>query len=131
MHNKVLVVDDEELIRETLRELLEDSGCEVFLAAGAEEAMFHVSTENLTAVFLDLKLFGVNGLDLCRKIRKMRPLTVLYAITGWLGLFEVEECREAGFDDFFPKPLTREVLNRAVHDAWEKRKRWESVRYKL
>ncbi|MCX7816638.1 MAG: response regulator [Syntrophales bacterium] len=131
MGDKVLIVDDEIHVRETLKELLEGSGCEVLLAAGAEEAMDHVSREDLVAVFLDLKLFGMNGLDLCRKIRKLRPLTVIYAMTGWLGLFDVEECREVGFDDFFPKPLTQEVLIRAVKEACEKKKRWNRVHKNL
>jgi len=52
------------------------------------------------------------------------PLSILFAITGWAGLFEVEECREAGFDDFFIKPVEFDMLQKAVEDAFERVERW-------
>jgi CheY-like chemotaxis protein len=75
-------------------------------------------------IFLDLKLFGMNGIELCRHIRKTRPIAVIYAVTGWSGLFEIEECREAGFDDYFNKPLSLDLLFKSVEDAFEKLDRW-------
>ena len=61
----------------------------------------------------------MNGIELCWKIR-------IYAITGWSTLFEVEECREAGFDDLFTKPIKLDVLLKAVEDAFEKIYRWRN-----
>jgi CheY-like chemotaxis protein len=66
----------------------------------------------------------MNGIELCRRIRKDKPISIIYAITGWAGLFEVEECREAGFDDFFTKPFRMEVIFSAVENAFEKLERW-------
>jgi DNA-binding response OmpR family regulator len=63
---------------------------------------------------------------LCRKIRKFKPVSLIYAITGWSTLFEVEECREAGFDDLFTKPVKLDVLFKAVEDAFEKINRWKN-----
>jgi len=94
------------------------------LADGAAEALSQVNINDFTVIFLDLKLFGMNGIDLCRAIRKLKPLTILYAMTGWAGLFEIEECREAGFDDFFTKPIKVDILVQAVEDAFEKHQRW-------
>jgi FixJ family two-component response regulator len=75
-------------------------------------------------IFLDLRLFGTNGLELGRQIRREKPLSILFAITGWAGLFEVEECREAGFDDFFIKPVQFDMLQKAVEDAFDRVDRW-------
>jgi len=45
-------------------------------------------------------------------------------MTGWADLFEIEECREAGFDDFFSKPIKVEILIQAVEEAFKKQQRW-------
>ena len=68
-------------------------------------------------------------MELCRQMRQKKPLTILYAMTGWIGLFDVEECREAGFDDYFAKPLKIEAILKAVEAACEKSDRWQ-MKYK-
>jgi DNA-binding NtrC family response regulator len=89
-----------------------------------DEALEILDREDVGVLVLDLNLFGMNGIELGRKIRRERPLCILYAMTGWTGLFEVEECREAGFDDFFTKPLSIDFVYRVVDDAFEKLARW-------
>ncbi|HPC32950.1 MAG TPA: response regulator [Syntrophales bacterium] len=123
-NRNVLVVDDEQPMREMMSNILADMDCEVFLAEGAADALAQVKQQDFAVIFLDLKLFGMNGIDLCRAIRKLKPLTILYAMTGWADLFEIEECREAGFDDFFSKPIKVEILIQAVEEAFKKQQRW-------
>ncbi|MGV8078640.1 MAG: response regulator [Syntrophales bacterium] len=120
----LLVVDDEESLRSFFHEILTEEGYRVLTAEGAVDALEILSREQVGVLLLDLNLFGMNGIELCRKIRREKPLCVLYAMTGWTGLFEVEECREAGFDDFFTKPLPVDFLYRVVEDAFEKLARW-------
>ncbi len=120
----LLVVDDEESLRSFFRDILTDEGYRVLTAEGAIDALEIMSHEQVGLLLLDLNLFGMNGIELCRKIRRENPLCILYAMTGWTGLFEVEECREAGFDDFFAKPLPVDFLFRVVEDAFEKLSRW-------
>jgi DNA-binding response OmpR family regulator len=124
MGKKVLVVDDEPSMLDFMETVLKDSGYEVFLADGADRAMATFDNQEVSVVFLDLRLFGVNGMELCRQMRQKKPLTILYAMTGWSGLFDIEECREAGFDDYFSKPLRIEAVLNAVEAAFEKRDRW-------
>ncbi len=81
--------------------------------------------ERIDVIFLDLKLFGTNGIELCRQIRMFNPVCLIFAMTGWSALFEIEECREAGFDDFFTKPIATETLFKAVEDAFDKLTRWK------
>jgi len=124
MDKRILVVDDEQSMLEYMETVLEDAGHEVLLADGADKALEIFSRQEVSIVFLDLRLFGVNGMELCRQMRQKKPLTILYAMTGWSGLFDIEECREAGFDDYFAKPLRLETILKAVEGAFEKRARW-------
>jgi len=123
-NKSLLIVDDETGVRALFREMFERFGWVVEEAEGAGDALEILKKEDDFVIFLDLKLFGTNGIELCRLIRKKKPLSIIYAITGWTSLFEVEECREAGFDDFFTKPLDFRILQKAVVEAREKISRW-------
>ena len=125
MNRKILVVDDEIAIREWLAEAFTAQGYEPYIAENAQEAMQILHREDIYVVVLDLKLFGMNGIELCRKIRQGRPLAIIYAMTGWGALFELEECREAGFDDYFIKPMHTDMIVRAIADAFAKIERWQ------
>ena len=125
MEKKILVVDDEASIRELFEDILGASGYKIYTAEGAEKALAILETENIGVIFLDLKLFGMNGIDLCKQIRSCNPVSLIYAMTGWSALFEIGECREAGFDDFFIKPIETGILFKAVEDAFDKLRRWK------
>jgi DNA-binding response OmpR family regulator len=125
MNRKILVVDDEKSIRDLFASAFSEAGYDVHLAENAEAALDILSRQEIELIFLDLKLFGMNGIELCRQIRKTRPVAIIYAITGWSGLFEIEECREVGFDDYFQKPVSLEMLMKSVEDAFEKLDRWK------
>jgi len=128
MEKKILIVDDDESVRSLFEEVFGDSGYVVLSAESATEALDILGHDTIDVIFLDLKLFGMNGIELCRQIRLLKPLSIIYAITGWATLFDIEECREAGFDDYFRKPIKLELLFKAVEDAFEKLSRW-SKRY--
>jgi CheY-like chemotaxis protein len=125
MNRKILVVDDEKSIRDLYASAFSDAGYDVHLAENGEAALDILGGQEIELIFLDLKLFGMNGIELCRQIRKTRPIAIIYAITGWSGLFEIEECREAGFDDYFKKPIELDILFKSVEDAFEKLDRWK------
>jgi len=125
LQRKILIVDDERSIRELFQSAFVEAGYDVYLAEKGEQALQILQQNDIDLIFLDLRLFGMNGIDLCRQIKKDKPLSIIYAITGWSGLFEVAECREAGFDDYFTKPVSPEVLLRAVEEAFAKLDRWK------
>ncbi len=124
MEHKILIVDDEASIRELFRDFLSDAGYTVSLATNGDEALRILDNENIMLIFLDLKLFGMDGIQLCRQIRMTNHVAIIYAITGWSSLFEIEECREAGFDDFFTKPVKFEQILEVVDEAFKKLDRW-------
>lgn len=130
-NNKVLVVDDDDLVRDLLAQTFTRAGYTVRSVEDAEKAWEILNQEKIQVMFLDLNLPGMNGLQLCKKIRKEKPLTVLHAITGNPSLFELADCREAGFDDYFTKPVSLELLLNVAKDAFSKRERWKEGRYPL
>lgn len=122
---KVLVVDDESSVRDLFDSAFTEAGYEVIAAEGGKEALAILKIHDIDVIFLDLKLFGMNGIDLCRQIRKTKPVSMIYAMTGWSALFEIGECREAGFDDYFEKPLDMEMLLSLVDQAFARLARWK------
>lgn len=122
---KILVVDDEVSVRDLFQSFFSEEGYDVLLAEGGQEALVTLKLNNIDVIFIDLKLFGMNGIELCRQIRETKPISIIYAMTGWSALFEIGECREAGFDDYFEKPLDMEKLLLLVEQAFERLERWK------
>jgi len=122
---KILIVDDEESVRELFSGVFTDDGYEILSAENGKQALEILKGSDIDVIFLDLKLFGMNGIDLCRQIRETKPVSIIFAVTGWAPLFEIEECREAGFDDYFEKPLDMDMLLDVVKDAFKKLNRWK------
>lgn len=125
MEKKIFIVDDEETIRNMLEKAFSKTGYSVRCAESAEEALDILKEEKFQVMFLDLKLPGMNGVELCRKIRKDFTIAIIYAVTGYASLFELSDCREAGFDDYYTKPVELATLLKAAQDAFEKIDRWK------
>lgn len=122
---QVLIVDDEESVRSAFRRALERTGCAVRTAACAPEALRLMDDAPAQVIFLDLRLPGMGGLELCRKIRERWPMAILYAVTGYDTRFELPECRMEGFEDYFTKPVSIHDLQGAAGHAFEKLARWQ------
>jgi CheY-like chemotaxis protein len=125
MEKIIMVVDDESAIRELFSEALTSEGYTVVTAGSAEEALDMVEKTPYWVYFLDLKLPGMNGLELCRQIRHRFPMAIAYAVTGYVSLFELSKCRDAGFEDYFTKPVKLTDLLEAAGHAFKKLERWK------
>lgn len=122
---RLLVVDDEKQIRDLYSQAFTRAGYEVTTAESAEEALEIFKKEQFWVLFLDLNLPGMNGVDLCREIRKQYPMSIAYAVTGYASLFELADCRDAGFEDYFTKPASLSDLLEAAEHAFKKLARWK------
>jgi DNA-binding response OmpR family regulator len=127
MKKKILVVDDDNFILEMLTEALTGVGYEVLVASNAEDALNILKHNHILVMFLDLKLPAMSGVELCIEIRKILPVACIFAITGYKSLFQLAECREAGFDDYFIKPINLDIFFKTAKDAFEKLMRWKSI----
>ena len=124
---KILVVDDEEAIRYLLKQGFSRAGYEVLTADSAEQALELLEEERVHVFFLDLNLPGMNGIELCRHIKQKLLMSVIYAVTGYASLFELADCLDAGFEDYFKKPVNFTTLIQAAKSAFEKIDRWKSL----
>jgi len=121
---KVLVVDDDPQLREVLVEALSDQGYEVAAAESGEQALEILAREKIHVQLIDLQLPGINGIDLCRKLSDMDPVAQRIAMTAYVSVFNLVESREAGFDDYFVKPFTVQLILDSVEVAFGKVERW-------
>ena len=124
MEKKILVVDDEAPIRKMMTMAFTNKGYTVFSAENADQALEILSANSIHVVFTDLNMPGMNGVELCKKIKKDRPMSIVHAVTGYASIFELQDCRDAGCDDYFTKPVKMELLYKAAQEAFEKIERW-------
>ncbi len=117
---KILVVDDEPIILDMLDDAFSKVGYSVYLATNADEAFEILKQESIPLMFIDLGLETMNGFELCVNIRKNNPEAIIYALTGYAGLFGPHEILEAGFDDYFAKPIRLKDLYQTVKESFEK-----------
>lgn len=124
MKRHILVVDDEEAIRSLFESLFPEDDYDVHTVQDGLEALQLLKETTINVIFLDLKLFGMDGITLCRQIRQTNPVAIIHAMTGWSVLYDLEECRSAGFDDYFVKPLDIDLILSTVKESFKKLDRW-------
>lgn len=124
MKKNVLIVDDQAPVCHLFAQCLQRAGYDPVTACSGEDALDILLHTNIQVMFLDLRMPGMDGIELCRAIRARNPVACIYAVTGYTTLFELTDCREAGFDDYFPKPLDPQTLIDTARDAFNKLERW-------
>jgi DNA-binding response OmpR family regulator len=105
MAEKVLVVDDEAQIRNLLNSLLTKEGYEVIVASNGEEALVLAEKENPQVVLLDIKMPGIDGKEVCKRLKAGENTCYIpvIMITGYEQ--EKMDAVRAGADDFVHKPF--------------------------
>ena len=115
MSQKILIVDDEPHIRmligQTLEEL-EDEGVDFFTAENGEQALEIINEENPQLVFLDVMMPKLNGMEVCRRVKKELALNDVYVIllTAKGQELDRQKGQEVGADLYLTKPFDPEIL---------------------
>ena len=107
---EVLVIDDEPVVRDAIRLVLEHEGLRVAVARDAEVALLHPALRDCRLVFCDLMLPGRSGLEAMAEIRRRRPELPIVAITGYPTAENVSRSHEAGATAFLAKPFDASEL---------------------
>jgi DNA-binding NtrC family response regulator len=113
----VLVIDDEPVVRDGMRRILELQGLRVATAADGAEALAHPALGSCRVVFCDLVLPDVSGLMVIDEIRRTRTDLPVILITGYATIEQVDRAREAGASSFLAKPFEESELVAAVEAA--------------
>lgn len=116
---RVLVVDDDPVIREVVSAVLGDDDCELIVAGNGAEAFEAVCSQRPHVVVLDVMMPGMTGFEVCRRIRALPELdgTVVVMLTALDTAAAWDEGRESGADIYLTKPFSALDLLGAVHAA--------------
>jgi DNA-binding response OmpR family regulator len=125
---RVLVVDDEQPVRVTLKEVLSREGYEVLIASSGQEALQVMRDTAVDLAMVDLKMEGMDGLTLVGEIKQRWPATVLVILTGYATLESALKALRYGAHDYLLKPSGPEDIKRSVREGLQKR--WREVRRK-
>jgi DNA-binding NtrC family response regulator len=113
-HARILIVDDEESMRDGCRQILAAEGHVPKEAASVEAALELMRRESFNLVILDLKMQGADGMTLLGWIQRESPGTATVVITGYPSVESAVEAMKLGAADFLPKPFTPDVLRLTV-----------------
>jgi DNA-binding NtrC family response regulator len=111
---KILIVDDNEFLRFTLTELLEDSGMDCLAVGDGIAALSEVSKGLYGLVILDLRLPGMNGLELLKKIKEINILIPVIMLSAYGDVKSVVEAIKGGAFDFITKPFDNDAMIRLI-----------------
>jgi two-component system, response regulator, stage 0 sporulation protein F len=103
---KILLVDDDEWIRDSLTLYFDTEGCHMVAVETAEEGLELLKQQTYDIILIDYKLPGMDGLTFSKKIQKMRPDAVKILITAYKTKEVVSEARQIGIQDLIDKPFT-------------------------
>jgi CheY-like chemotaxis protein len=119
MAKTILVVDDDELVRVALNELLRPEGYEVHLASGGAEALEKLDQNGYDLLMLDIIMPEMDGFELCRKIRERGDCkdTPIVFLTAKSREEDREKGIEAGANLFLSKPISPDKLLKIVSDT--------------
>jgi DNA-binding NtrC family response regulator len=107
---KVLVVDDEAVVVNSIRKALTRKGYAVEAAYNCHDALTNIYNEDYDLVLLDMKMSDGNGLELIPKIRKYRPNLRVVIVTGFASVDTAVDAIQSGATDYIPKPFTPDEL---------------------
>lgn len=103
---KILIIDDEDAVRNILRDILEDWGCEVCAASGGREGLAIFAADEFDAVFTDIGMPGMSGWEVVRAVRDSAKDLAVAVITGWGEAVSDDDKKVADVDWVLTKPFT-------------------------
>jgi two-component system response regulator PilR (NtrC family) len=119
---RVMIVDDEEVLRDVLEVVLRREGFEVVLAESGEQALNMLDHEEVDLIILDVMLPGISGIDTLRAIRISNPTLPVVVITAFSSIDGAIEAMKFGAFHYIPKPFKNEEVILTVNKALEQRR---------
>ena len=126
---KILVVDDEEDVRETLGTVLENLDYQALLAADGEEALSILKHQRIDVVLSDLYMPGMNGIELLKRVKTEKKNTIFMMITAHPTIETAVDAIKKGAYDYLTKPFHIEEVRIKLSRAMEKQGLTHSLRW--
>jgi len=118
-NNSILIVDDEAIVRESLRDWLVVAGYDVSTAETAEEALKLIPKKDFSVMVLDIRLPGRTGLSILKEVKAQRPWIKSIIITAYPSDETMKEATKLGAIDYMVKPLAPDDLEHLVRETIE------------
>jgi DNA-binding NtrC family response regulator len=120
---KVLVIDDEEVVRRSLMRALDGEDCKVEQAGSARVGLQALDRQAFDVVLLDLRMPEMDGVEVLGQIKQRWPETEVVMITGYPAVETAKQAMRLGAYDYLAKPLGCEEVAQVTHSAMQ-HKRW-------
>jgi DNA-binding NtrC family response regulator len=118
---KILVVDDEEIVLKSCRKILGSDKYDIFTALSGQEAFDLLAKEPIDIVITDIKMPGMDGMEVLNRIKKDYPDILVIMITGYSTVQSAVQAMKLGAFDYIPKPFTPDEVQVVVEKALEKK----------
>ena len=118
----ILLIDDDEWIRDAMRIFFETENCKIIALETAEEALKMLHQQEYDIVICDYKLPGLNGLTFLKEVRQAQSDALTIMITAYKTAHLVSEAKKIGVHGFIAKPFTSESIEAALSHLIAERK---------
>jgi DNA-binding NtrC family response regulator len=126
---RILVVDDEPMICQQLDRLYIHTGYEVEVVYSAEEALNRLEVRNIDLVVTDIRLGGMSGIELTKRIQEIYPDVPVIVITGYADVNTAVEVLKLGADDYIVKPFSAAAIQESTRLVLEKARVFTEIRH--
>lgn len=113
----ILIVDDEPIVRESIRDWLKDAGYKVATAETGEEALALIGKQDFSVIIMDIRLPGKTGITVLKEVKALKPGIKSIIITAYPSAEMVAEARKLGVVDYLIKPIAPDDLERLVRET--------------
>lgn len=120
MAERLLIVEDEDVLCESLQRVFRREGYEVERTDSAEAAFALLSHASFDLIITDIVLPGISGLELLTRYKKKKPSQKIMIMTAYASIATAIEAIKAGACDFIMKPVMHEEMKRAVRQALDR-----------
>ena len=125
--NSVLVVDDEPIVRESIRDWLKDAGYQVATAESGEEALELIKKQDFNVMVLDIGLPGQAGIAVLKQVKAQRPWIKSIIMTAYPSAETTVEAKKLGAVHYLVRPIARDDLERLVRETLDSAGRERTV----
>jgi CheY-like chemotaxis protein len=115
--HKVLVVDDDPVVGKSFNRVLSKKGYVVITAQNAQEALNKLQEAKYDVIFTDIRMPGMDGLELAERVKAKHPWTPVVIVTGYGTTANEERAKAAGVSAFLHKPLSPEMIEGSAMNA--------------
>ncbi|MCX8117277.1 MAG: GAF domain-containing protein [Desulfobacterota bacterium] len=120
---RILVIDDEEAVRDVLSRMLQAKGHRVEVASGGEEGIERFKKQPFDLVFTDLGMPKISGWEVGKRLKELNPKIPVIMITGWGMELDRKKMTESGIDLIISKPFSFDQVTQLIHEALDLKER--------